>query len=184
MSRAVRHGVTAKDIMKRNVLTVDPQMTVQEVMQFFLERQITGAPVVDEEEKLVGVISQTDLLRYQRRAPAVNPQVPSYYHESNGEVLVSHMQMEASKTTRVRDIMTPAAFMTEGDTPVSEIARFMLKRRVHRIIVTRQGKLAGIITSMDLLRALLGPRVPPHAGKRRAQQSMGGRSKGPLCLHG
>ena len=172
----VAQGLTAKDIMQKHVVTVDPQMTVQEVLQLFLERQITGAPVVDEDEKLVGVISQTDLLRYQRRAAPANTQVPSYYHESDGEVLVSQLRMDASETTRVQDIMTPAAFMTEADTPVGEIARFMLKRRVHRIIVTHHGKLAGIVTSMDLLRAVLGKRVPRHAGKRRPRRAMTGKT--------
>ena len=159
MPQRVRRELTAKDIMRKHVVTVDPQMTVQDVVQLFSDRQITGAPVVEEGEKLIGVISQTDLLRYQRRAPAEHP-VPNYYHESDGEVLVRHMQMDAPGTVQVQHLMTPAAFLTETDTPVGEVARFMLKRRVHRIIVTRNGRLAGIITSMDLLRVLLRNRPP------------------------
>lgn len=158
--------LTAKDIMQRYVLTVDPQMTVQEVMQLFLDRQITGAPVVNEDDRLVGVISQTDLLRHQRKA-APAAQAPAYYHESDGEVLVSHLRIEAPTSTRVQEIMTPATFMTEEDTPVREMARFMLRRHVHRIIVTRDGKLAGIVTSMDLLRALLGPRRRVRSSRRK-----------------
>jgi CBS domain-containing protein len=167
MARVARRELTAKDIMRKNVLTVDPELTVQEVMQLFLDRHITGAPVVDEEDKLVGVISQTDLLRYQRSMAPVAAHTPSYYQESDGEVFVSHMRIEAPASTRVQDLMTPAAFMTEEDTPVGEIARFMLRRHVHRIIVTRKGKLAGIVTSMDLLRALLNQRSPSNAVRRR-----------------
>ena len=66
--------------------------------------------------------------------------------------------------------------MTEENTPVGEIARFMLRRRVHRIVATRKSKLAGIVTSMDLLRALLGMRVPRHAGKRGARHAVAGRA--------
>ena len=89
-----------------------------------------------------------------------------------------------NQTLTAKDIMTPAAFMTEEDTPVGEIARFMLKRRVHRIIVTRKGTLAGMITPMDLLRALLGKRVPHHAGNRGARHAMVGRTSRAPCLHG
>ena len=166
--RQQRQALTAKDVMQRNVVSVDPMMTVPEVVQCFLDRQITGAPVVDEEDKLVGVISQTDLLRHQRRGAPAGAQKPSYYQQANGEVLVSHLKIDASATARVRDLMTPVTFMTEEETPLREVPRFMLERHVHRIIVTRQGKLAGIITSMDLLRALLdgGGAAEPNRKKK------------------
>ncbi len=173
MPRPAGGELTAKEIMHKHVVTVDPEMTVQEVTQLFLDRQITGAPVVDEDDKLVGVISQTDLLRYQRRATPANTQVPSYYHDSDSEALVILMQRDTSDTDtrRVRDIMTPAAFMTEEDTPIREVARFMLRRHVHRIIVTHKDKLSGIITSMDLLRALLRPRRRTSSGRRQTRSA-------------
>ncbi len=84
-----------------------------------------------------------------------------------GEVLVRHMQLDLPVSTRVQEIMTPVAFLTEEDAPIREVARFMLRRHVHRIIITHNGKLAGIITSMDLLRALLNQRTPSHPTRRR-----------------
>jgi CBS domain-containing protein len=154
--------------MRRHVLTVDPQMTVADVLQLFLEQQITGAPVVNEDEKLIGVISQSDLLRYQRRAPPPASAVPSYYLESNGTLLVDHVRSEARDTTRVRDLMTPAVFMTKDTAPVQALARFMLRKHVHRVLVTCRGKLAGIVTTMDLLRALLRLSVPARRRRARA----------------
>ncbi len=154
MSPLTPRRLTAKDIMHGNVLTVDPEMSVQDVMQLFIDRQITGAPVVEAGGKIVGVVSQTDLMRYQQRGGDAG-RVPSYYLQANGEVMVSHLQREPAPQGRVQDIMTPAAFMTEETTAVQEVARFMLHRHVHRILVTRKGSLVGIITSMDLLRALL-----------------------------
>jgi CBS domain-containing protein len=169
MSRRGPREPTAKDIMRTKVLSVDPDMTVQDVMQFFLDCQITGAPVVDDTGRVVGVVSQSDLLRHQQRVGPAPMQAPAYYRESNGEVLLTHMRVETPLSARVQDIMTPAAFMTEQDTPVGDIARFMLRRRVHRIIVTRKGRLAGIITSMDLLRALVRQQRSARSSRPRRQ---------------
>jgi CBS-domain-containing membrane protein len=162
-----RRGLTAKDIMQRRVVTADPEMTAQAAMELFLDRQITGAPVVDEIGTLVGVVSQSDLLRHQRQGAPAIPQAPSYYYETDGQALVSRWRAEAPKGATVQELMTPAAFMTDEHTPLDKIARFMLKHRVHRVIITRQGKLAGIVTSMDLLRALLDTRGPHRSRARR-----------------
>ena len=64
-------------------------------------------------------------------------------------------RVETPDLARVRDVMTPAVFLTTEETPVTEIGRCMLRKRVHRIIVTRDGTVCGIVTAMDILRALL-----------------------------
>jgi CBS domain-containing protein len=161
MATHADHHLTARDVMRRQVVTVDPEMTVADLMQRFLESRITGAPVVGDDGKVLGVISQTDLLRYHRRAgPPVAPAVSSYFESANGDGFVERLQTGAPRTTRVRELMTPVTFMIEDTTPVREAARLMVRRHVHRLIVTRRGKLAGIITSMDVMRALIR-RTPP-----------------------
>lgn len=155
MSARRRTG-TVKDILHRQVTTMEPDMAVQELVRFFLDQRITGAPVVDEEGKVIGVVSRTDLLRYQRHAPPAAQKAPGYYYDTDGEALVRHLQLDVPASAVVRDIMTPAAFMADENTPIADIARFMLRRHVHRVLITRKGKLAGIVTSMDLLRALAG----------------------------
>ena len=141
--------------MVRHVVTMGPETTIPEAVQLFLERQISGAPVVDDDGKLLGVISQTDVMRYQKRAPGKGEAVPSYYQLTNGEPLVAELEREASDTTCVEAIMTPAAFTVEDDTPVDEVAQCMLREHVHRLIVTRSGRLAGIVSTMDVIRGLL-----------------------------
>lgn len=159
----------ARDIMHRKVVTVAPDTSLRDVIQLFLQKQITGAPVVDDGGKILGVVSQTDLLRYEQRATLPpSSETPSFYQASNGDVLVTQLQkLEAPPEAQVQDIMTPAAFMTEESTPISAIARFMLRRHVHRILVTRKGKLAGILTSMDLLRTLLNKPSPRKQSAKR-----------------
>lgn len=116
---------TAKDVMNLDVLVVQADTRAGEAAGFLTENQITGAPVVDEEGHLVGVVSLTDL--------AVG---------------------EAHSKDAVRDLMTPTVYTVPEDTPVPEIARAMIAGRIHRLFVTRQRRVVGIVTSLDLLRLL------------------------------
>ena len=116
----------AKDIMRKRVITVTPRMTLKETAKLLTKRGISGAPVVGPQGKVVGVISQTDLV-----------------------------WVENDPMRRVEQAMTPWGVSFEEETPVKDIARQMLAKRIHRVIITRKGELCGIVTSMDMLRALL-----------------------------
>lgn len=115
----------ARDIMHRKVKTLTPETSIREAAKLFSDRRITGAPVVSREGHLVGVVSQTDLVRRE------------------------------GARDRVEQIMTPWAVSFEEETPVLELARQMLRKRIHRVVITRDGKLSGIVTTMDLLKALM-----------------------------
>lgn len=115
----------ARDIMHRKVKTLTPETSIREAAKLFSDRRITGAPVVSREGHLVGVVSQTDLVRRE------------------------------GARARVEQIMTPWAVSFEEETPVLELARQMLRKRIHRVVITRDGKLSGIVTTMDLLKALM-----------------------------
>lgn len=115
----------ARDIMRKQVLTVRPETTLSELTCLLSARGVSGAPVVGPEGDLIGVVSQTDLVR----------------------------QDNAGAT--VASVMTPWTVSFEEDTEIRELARQMLAKRIHRVVVTREGRLCGIITSMDMLRAFL-----------------------------
>ncbi len=149
----------AKDIMRRKVITVTPDKTISEVARLLIDRKITGAPVVDRKGNVVGVISQTDIVRRDReRSPGAS--VPSYYREGEEWTFSNGYQIEDPDLTRVRDLMTPAVLSADEDAPVEELARCMLQKHIHRIVITRHGRLCGIVTSMDMLNALLDRRKP------------------------
>lgn len=157
----------AKEIMRKSVITLDPEMTLREAAQLFLEHRITGAPVVDQDGSLLGVVSQTDLVRRDREAPVSD--VPGYHQEPEETRLPSGLHVETPDYARVRDVMTPKVVSFEEDRSVREIARAMLRKRIHRVVITRRGTLCGILTTMDLLSALLrstdqepGPAVKGH----------------------
>ena len=115
----------ARDIMRKQVLTVRPETTLRELTRLLIERGVSGAPVVGPQGDLIGVVSQTDLLR------------------------------QRDEDSPVASVMTPWTVSFEEETEISELARQMLAKKIHRVVVTREGRLCGIITTMDMVRALL-----------------------------
>ena len=154
--------------MHPGILTLTPFHTVRDAATMFIDNRITGAPVVDEKGKIIGVVSQTDLIRHERQALPPG-KIPEYYHQTGDGVILKDVPLEAPDYTRVREVMTPLVFMTEDTTPVREAARFMLAKHIHRIIVTRHAKPCGMLTSLDLVRVLLDAPLPSAArrGKKR-----------------
>ena len=160
--------LTAADVMSREVLAVSPGMTVEDLAAFFAEHQITGAPVLDRNGRLAGVVSQTDIMEAEReRAEAVprwtgtrdDPEAPDDEAEPDE---LQGFHVEAASGLLVRDIMTPTAYTVPEDTPVADLARTMVTGRIHRLLVTRGGPVVGIVTTLDLLRVLYDPRLAPE----------------------
>jgi len=144
----------ARDIMTTEVLTVSPETSIAELSKTLENRQIGGVPVVDKDGRLVGVITQSDLLERARdleMPPAVNILDFHFYLQ-----IPSHLLRKVEKMlgTSVGDCMTPDPVTVAPDTPVSQIAALMAKQKVHTIPVVKAGKIVGIIGKMDLVRAM------------------------------
>lgn len=118
--------MTARDVMRRRVYTVGPDTPLTEVACILYRKGISGMPVVSREANVLGVVSRTDLLRHDTA------------HEPG---------------CTAADVMTPWAVSVEEDAPLAELAAQMVRKRIHRILITREGRLVGIVTSLDLLRA-------------------------------
>lgn len=156
----------AKDIMRKKVVAVESWLTLPELSKLFLEKGISGAPVVDEVGAILGVVSQTDLVR-TRREGAVG--VLSYHREFDDSARAAGLHFEEMDQTRVEQIMTPGAISLDEMTPVEKVAKVMIDSHIHRVIITRGDKLAGIVTTMDMMRALiaLARKPAPTAARRR-----------------
>ena len=144
----------ARDIMTKEVLTVSPETSIAELSKTLENRQIGGLPVVDKAGRLVGVITQSDLVdrvRDLELPPAINILDFHVYLQ-----IPSHLlhRVEKMLGTTVGDCMTPDLVTVAPDTPVSQIAALMAKQKVHTIPVLAGGKLVGIIGKMDLVRAM------------------------------
>jgi CBS domain-containing protein len=153
----MKRDLRARHVMTAAVLTVRADDDIREVARLFTEERISGAPVVDADGRPVGVISQADLVRYPGAPPPAAASGAEYYRTPlPGEDPVG-MPVERFPPVRAGDIMTPIVVDAPEDAPVSHLAALMLDLRIHRIIITRDRRLAGIVTSTDLLGLLRDP---------------------------
>ncbi len=147
------------EIMTREVLTAGADWSLNELKTFLLDHGVSGAPVIDESGNLIGVVSSTDLLRTEEGHTVSADGPPSDFFVSSlkrplSKAELRTMHVESTSTQSVRDVMTPVVFSVPGDTDVLDVADQMVRGRVHRLVVTKQGALAGIVSALDLVRAL------------------------------
>ena len=156
---------TAKDVMTTPVLGVRPDMTARELATFLTDHQISGAPVLDSANRIVGVVTTTDLaeddsdqgeLSASRSDPGGD--VREWEDRMNREDMRALHVEEAGRV--VGDIMTPAVYTVQEEAPVVMLARTMVAGRIHRLFVTRAGRVVGVVTSLDLLRLLFEDSMP------------------------
>jgi CBS domain-containing protein len=147
-----------RDVMTRLVHTAGAHWTLEELKTFLLEHGISGAPVVDSAGRLAGVVSTTDLVRASSAALGTDQSPGGYFATSLDRPLsaaeLGSLQIEGEGEQRVRDVMTPVVFQTESDTPLDEVADIMIQGHIHRVIVTKDGAVTGIVSALDLVRAL------------------------------
>ena len=153
-------SLLAKDIMNPDVLSVGPDWSIGQLADFLCANSISGAPVISEDNKLLGVVSMTDLVR-QASMPGVNSCLvsadESYIHSPERQYSpeeIGTSRIDAQSLVTVNDIMTPVTFNVNEYTRIQDVADAMLRGRIHRVFVTRNESLIGIITTMDLLSAI------------------------------
>ena len=145
----------AMDVMTTNVITVVPDTSVQALATLLSERGISGVPVVDKEGRLVGIVSEGDLLhraetgterRTQRRRSrwldtfAADQEAARDYVKAHGR--------------SVQEIMTREVISVSDTTELADIATLLETKRIRRVPVVRDGKLVGIVSRANLVRAL------------------------------
>jgi CBS domain-containing protein len=148
-------NITASQVMTRDVLTVGADWSVEQLGGFLTHHSITGAPVVSERGALVGVVSLTDLARGAARIDPAASSPHAYYARALemvvGQGELSNFRIQHEPATTVREVMSPVVFGVDERTPIQEVANMMITGRIHRVLVTRDDKMVGIISSLDLL---------------------------------
>jgi CBS domain-containing protein len=148
--------------MQSGVATVRSSLPVTELEQLLVREGISGMPVV-EDGGLCGVVSRTDIVRAIASAEGNAGATLAYYQEIAGAVpgpsSATHMASERIAALTVRDIMTRELIAVAGDQPVREVAQTMVSRGVHRVLVTAGRRLLGIVTTLDLVRAIADGRI-------------------------
>lgn len=155
-------NATARDVMQTEVLVLNESDSLLEAHQFFLRHDITGAPVVNDDGLLVGVVSISDLMRAEDEDRDMSRTVADYFSDYSGYAnpnLDLDELRERLSEIPVSEVMTQDPICVEPDCPVSEIAALIRKHRIHRVLVASPGsegeqEIAGIISLFDLVSLL------------------------------
>jgi CBS domain-containing protein len=158
--------IHARDIMKRNVFKLEPTASIEDAVTAFSEFQIGGAPVVDRNGKLLGLISASDVARPENlRAGHVDvargdftlgeasPDDDGSYDE---EVVFSmeDYSPDVLAGTTVADMMSTDVVTVSPDATLKQTCVLLVKEHAHRVLVVERGKLVGIVSTLDVARCV------------------------------
>jgi len=139
------------DLMTREVITVPPEMSVKEVAKLLFEKEISGLPVVDEQKKVIGMITEKDLIAMA--LPKYLEKLGDFDFILDEEPFLKKIA-DADKV-KVKDIMRREVLCVKEEVPVPEVARLMIVNKVRRIpVLDKDKKLVGIIARADIVKEI------------------------------
>ena len=141
----------ARDVMSPVVISIEPDATVEAALRLMIEKHISGLPVVDRAGQLVGIVSEGDFLR--RAELGTQHRQPRWIEFLMGPGALAEQYVRASGR-KVGEIMTAEVRSVAEDTPLDDVVMLMERYHIKRVPVVRAGRLAGIITRANLIRAL------------------------------
>jgi CBS domain-containing protein len=146
--------LTAKDIMTKDVVTVTPDTSIEKLAALLVSNQISGAPVVDANGSLFGMVTENDLISQNKRLHI--PTVVSFldaaiYLESSKKFADEVKRVTA---TKVADICSKKVVTIAEETTLTDIATIMDEKKIHVLPVVRAGKVVGIVGKRDVVRAV------------------------------
>lgn len=146
--------LTAQDIMSREIRTVSLGTSIKALADLFEETRFNALPVVDDEGKLLGTISQNDLV--ERDKPLHIPTVISIFdwvlYVESEKKFSDEVKKMAART--VDDIYLPPKATCTPDTPVDKIAALMSDKKAHLVPVLDGDELVGVVTRLDIIRSM------------------------------
>ena len=145
---------TAKDIMCKTVITVEKDTPISELSDLFIEYNISGIPVLNDEKKVIGIVTQSDLIEQNK-----NLHIPTVITLFDAVLFLESekkFESDVKKLTgnKVGDIYSPDAVTVSVDTEINEIATIMAEKDVHTLPVMDGEKLVGVIGKLDLIRGM------------------------------
>ena len=146
----------ARDIMTRNVIVVEEDTSINNLIRIFMDNKISCVPVVNDEKKLVGIVTKTDVLGH-----FMDIDLHISVKDTLQDILEFSSEQRDLETVpetemKVRAIMTPNPITTGEDTTVESLAKTMVNNKIHRLIITRDNEIAGIVSTLDILYHVAG----------------------------
>ena len=141
----------ARDVMVRAVVTTSPDSTVEQLARLMINLRISGVPVMDKEGRLVGMVTEGDLLRRVEIGTGRHRPRWSEPFSSNSRLAADYVKSHAK---RVADIMTREVVSVDETATLGEIADLLETKRIKRVPVVHDSKIVGIVSRADLLQVL------------------------------
>ena len=141
----------ARDVMVRAVATATPETTVEALARLMINLRLSGVPVMDRDGRLVGIVTEGDLLRRVETGTERHRPRWSEPFSSNSRLAAEYIKSHAK---RVADIMTREVFSVEETATLGEIADLLETKQIKRVPVVHDGKIVGIVSRADLLQVL------------------------------
>lgn len=146
----------ARDIMSVSTITVKRKQNVKEALDLLAKHNVSGLPVIDDEGRVVGVISGTDIMRYSHLKQVLPKTSGSFwllpYCESD-DIASIRQGFDILHRTPIEMVMTKKVYTVSEETPISDIAKLLIKRKIDRVpVVNQNNRLTGVITRADLVK--------------------------------
>lgn len=145
--------VTVKDLMKENYYSIGEQEKVRDLLMLFIEKQVSGVPVVDKDQHLVGMISDADILKQIKQPPSFIDFMTYIVVLDSERVMTEQIKEMLDKP--VRELMTEKVITVEEDTDVATVAQILSKRKFKKLPVVRGKQIIGIVSRSDVIRRLV-----------------------------
>lgn len=151
--------LSARNIMTHPVICAHEGMTVREVLCLLREKRISGVPVVDAQDRMVGVVSVTDLIALGAGGSDHSVFGESDFHTSPAMDNLAAAEGLLEPEPEVLDLsigalMSRRVITITEDTSLGELAELMVHHRIHRVVVVRADRIVGIVSVLDILQAL------------------------------
>jgi CBS domain-containing protein len=153
----------ARDIMTSPVITAGPNSTIEDIAGILLDRKISAVPIVDETGQALGLVSEADLMRRPELGTSWERPWWLRIMSSTEDLAWDYMKARGQLAS---EVMTPEVLGVDPFAPLATVVRKMERERVKRVLVTEDGKLLGIITRADLVRAMMAGRLQVETNDR------------------
>ncbi|HEU0050486.1 MAG TPA: CBS domain-containing protein [Patescibacteria group bacterium] len=144
--------MTVADVMQTDIITIPKGTLWRKAAQILLHNKISGAPVVDKDNHVIGVISEKDLFR------SLYPTYHDWYECPDSFINIEQMEQEARSAAQeraVEEFMSKRLLTVSPKMPVVQVGALMMSTGIHRVPVLDQGKLVGMVGRQDVFRAIL-----------------------------
>ncbi|MFN2361713.1 MAG: HPP family protein [Marinobacter sp.] len=148
--------VLAYEIMTPSIKAVPQSWTMDRLARFLTDNEITGSPVTDETGEIVGIATLKDITEFRWNADRseTDARMTPEEEQEARRLRMAIFEEMGKVPVEVRDIMTPIVLSVDEQTPVRDIADIMMREHLHRIFITKDEKITGIVTTYDMLKLI------------------------------